>query len=65
MKKFDTVRYKQTQKSRDSSSEPTRAPYYLGIPGQLFCISGAAFLHLQTRDWVRGVQVSQPGAWIF
>ena len=50
MKKFDTGRYRQTQKLKDASSDPASTPYSLGVRGQPLCISGAAFLHLQTRE---------------
>lgn len=38
MKKSDTVKYKETQKSKDSGSD-TNAPNSLAIHEQHFCIS--------------------------
>lgn len=49
MKKSVTVKHEQTQKSKDSGSDPMSTPYKLGIRGQPLHISGAAFLHLPTR----------------
>lgn len=49
MKKSDTAKYRETQKSKDSRSD-TSAASSLHIHEQLLCISGAGFLHHQTRE---------------